>query len=65
MSYHFLCHNPVSLILQILNVYKYLYLILSILSILEISETSEISLEVGIIQYSIKGNGRFLYQEIN
>ena len=40
MSYHFLCRNPVPLILQILNIYKYLDLILSILCVLEISETS-------------------------
>ena len=39
MSYHFLCHNAVPLILQIPNILKYLDLILSILCVLEISET--------------------------
>ena len=39
MSYNFLCHNPVPLILLIPNIQKYLDLILSILCVLEISET--------------------------
>ena len=42
MSYHFLCHNPVPLILQIPNILKYLDLILLILCVSEISETQEL-----------------------